>query len=382
MNCDSAQRQLLGLEVPSEPPADVEAHLADCVGCRDWLHRLAQFEKQVPLLPVPPTLAKTALLERLASATPQPRRLFFFPVAHRRAWPVVVGLAAASLLLAVAWAIRPGSTSPQAAKAVHTPDPLVHTLVQRDLKLAKARTAPERVTTLADLADDLHRESRALSRLAAPTELRSLAQLLQEVLRECTLTHVAALTADERRTVYEPRAGQLDQVGKDAERWTQEKIAASPRPDGAEGETVRRFQRNHVLIQTLVKEGLALAAEADPLKRADVCNGVTTCLTAEIDLAANDHEDGRVAELGRHLGVWLEDGVAFNLTIARGKIKAGSVLERDLFDVSDRSSQSTRPVEARLRLAADDTDREELRQALLAVARGRAVVDQAVRKGI
>jgi predicted anti-sigma-YlaC factor YlaD len=41
MNCDTAQRRLLGSERPDEPPAEVEAHLAACAACRTWQQRLA-----------------------------------------------------------------------------------------------------------------------------------------------------------------------------------------------------------------------------------------------------------------------------------------------------------------------------------------------------
>jgi len=40
MNCTILQRRLMSLENPRRPPPELQAHLTQCAGCRDWLRRL------------------------------------------------------------------------------------------------------------------------------------------------------------------------------------------------------------------------------------------------------------------------------------------------------------------------------------------------------
>src|ERR1700730_10031791 len=61
MNCSQCQRQLL--EEHSGP--DVDAHLAECLACRQWHKMLLQIENQVSLLPVPESTRKLQLQEEL-----------------------------------------------------------------------------------------------------------------------------------------------------------------------------------------------------------------------------------------------------------------------------------------------------------------------------
>src|SRR5262249_55784977 len=74
------------------------------------------------------------------------------------------------------------------------------------------------------------------------------------------------------------------------------------------------FQRNRVLLQTLVQGGLELAKQEDPVKRAGCCNDLAKQLANEIRLAAQSRDAYRAAELGDHLYALLHDGVAGNLS--------------------------------------------------------------------
>jgi hypothetical protein len=368
----------LQLDDPDLAPTTVRAHLADCMSCRDWLHRLVQLEKQVGHLPIPPARNKAVFLAGLVA--PVPKSLLRGP-ATRRTWSWVVAAAAACLVVGVtvwAWPKARVVDTTVAMTRAYVADPLVKSLVQRDLHLATARSPSERVTTLADVVEDLHREASALAQMAATTELKGLAQLLQQVIRECTGRHAAALSADERRRVLEPRSTQLDRAGQDAAVWVRANAAPAVPPPEEHVESLRRYQRNAVLIQTLVTQGLALALESNPLKRGDLCRGITECLAGELDLAALGNEPERAAELGQHLGAWLEGGVAVNLAVERKDVHAGSARERELFDVGARSAEATATVEERLRQS--ETKDDGIRVALLAVQKGRSRVEDAIRR--
>src|SRR5262249_51517560 len=100
--------------------------------------------------------------------------------------------------------------------------------------------------------------------------------------------------------------------------------AEGPLRQPSAADQTQRFQRNQALIVALVHGGLHLAAEEDPIQRANHCNVVVKLFAVEMRQAADTHEAGRFAELGQHLRALLEDGVAANLSRARGSIPEGS----------------------------------------------------------
>jgi hypothetical protein len=149
-----------------------------------------------------------------------------------------------------------------------------------------------------------------------------------------------------------------------------------PRPDTAA--RARLFQRNRDLIQTLVQGGLRLAAADDALQRAECCSRVAEHLATEMQQAALNHEEARIAELGVHLGALLETGVAANLSTARKQIPVGSTLERNLREVRDRTAQFVEPLEEQLLRVNDPDDRQGVRHTLRALQVGRTEVERAL----
>jgi hypothetical protein len=151
--------------------------------------------------------------------------------------------------------------------------------------------------------------------------------------------------------------------------------AESPpgRPPAAE--QAQRFQKNQGLIEALVHGGLHLAAKEEPLERARSCKIVVEQFAVEIGLAADNREGGRVKELGQHLRALLEDGVAINLTVARGNIPPGSAREKQLHEVRAGLEALTSPLQERLRLVKDNDD---VQQAFRDLAHGRDKVTRAI----
>src|SRR5205809_8121485 len=93
--------------------------------------------------------------------------------------------------------------------------------------------------------------------------------------------------------------------------------ADDPSPAPSDAERAQMFQRDRALIQVLVRGGLRLAAEEDPLGRADSCADLAEQLASEIRQAAESRQGDRAATLGDHLRALLNDGVDVNLSGAR-----------------------------------------------------------------
>jgi len=70
VNCTVCQRRLLSAEQPDKPAVEVKNHLGQCPSCRVWQRRLVQMERQISLLPVPPSTAKADLLRRIVGPSP------------------------------------------------------------------------------------------------------------------------------------------------------------------------------------------------------------------------------------------------------------------------------------------------------------------------
>ena len=113
-------------------------------------------------------------------------------------------------------------------------------------------------------------------------------------------------------------------------------------------ERAQMFQRDRALIQVLVRGGLRLAAEEDPLGRADSCADLAEQLASEIRQAAESRQGDRAAELGDHLRALLNDGVDVNLSGARNVIPPGSAEEKKLQTVSKRAMNLKRFLDDRL----------------------------------
>jgi hypothetical protein len=252
MNCNAVHSRLLGSEKPDRVPADVATHLKGCTACRKWQRRLVHLERNIALLPVAPApRGKAAFvgeflateLEPLASASVmppestsgttsvQPRKfeklaaafrstlqapratLNSFPAPARRRIAFV--LAASLLLLAFAFWATHGPHGPFVAKPQ---DPLLASMMERDLRLASAQTPGERVETLADLADDLQGSTRTLIGAGQPDDLRALAELYKKVVSEGIVVQAQKLLPEERVRLLEGIAKRLSDTADETDK--------------------------------------------------------------------------------------------------------------------------------------------------------------------
>ncbi len=190
MNCPTIQQLLLMSDQPAQPAVEVRAHLAECAACRSLQRRLLAVEQQIPLLPVPASTRRDSFLQqvRQGNVLPEPTvsaaELWltgYRPAKERGLLKLALSLAlAASLLLfALGWWLWPHHDG-----RTLTADPLVVRQLDRNQRLAQARTPWERVEVLADLARGLHREAQQLAGKSNPEELRVVARFYREVVRE------------------------------------------------------------------------------------------------------------------------------------------------------------------------------------------------------
>lgn len=209
MNCDAAQRRLLSGDRPDRLAEDVLRHLDGCPPCRLFGRRLAQAERQIRLLPVPPSSAKAAFVRRFRQSAPP-------VVLHRPVpWstpPKERGLRKLSLAVAIAavlavFAIGLGSL-PRHFEPPTRPAPAW--LVQARYQIYRATALPtprERVARLSALATDLRNQARAMTRAGRIEDLASITTLYSDLVDDDLLAHARALPAADRRDL-------LDQVAK------------------------------------------------------------------------------------------------------------------------------------------------------------------------
>lgn len=384
MKCHMFQRRLLGADSPDSPADDIQAHLDACASCREWQGWLIQMEKNVALLPVPRSNARADFVQRFllnsptddahasrtrdANGTPvsypllsthkdQGLQLLGFTQQSARVWRyAAIGMAASLLLFLLGWwSLEPPQTSPRSPAVVQPslpPDPLVASLMTRNLVLAKAKTAEERAEALAYMASDLRGVAGTLSPTSDMNELRKDLKQLHD-----------RITVSLSRMVKTPEApGPGDR----------------PASRLADKVRVQMLQRNKQVIQSLVDGGLKLAGEADPLKRADSCKDMVIILAGEIRQAAFGSDAARAVEMGQHLQNLLREGVADNLSTVRRNAPVGSVFEPELRRVGDWVAEVTQPLEEQLSLSTnlDDSHRQ---RAFQAVRVGRAEVEKALR---
>ena len=239
MNCHSIQNRILALPDPRQVPAALREHLNGCPGCTSWWQQAVRLERLLEQLPVPsaPADKKVVLLDDLAAAGPvirtipvverPPGRSIFETVRSVPGLTFVAALAAAVLIVVGGWmVIRPGPGTPPIVKE-RPRDPFLEKLVQRDLALAQAKTADQRLEVLAALADDLSTEITGLARIADPEELRDLSGLFQKVVNEGIVQQAAALpplvmTPTQKQALFERLTTKLGEAGQQADRAARE----------------------------------------------------------------------------------------------------------------------------------------------------------------
>ena len=98
------------------------------------------------------------------------------------------------------------------------------------------------------------------------------------------------------------------------------------------------FQRNRVMIQTLVDSSVEISAmSGDYLQRSRSYRKVIMKFENELTDAANGNDAGRIAEIGKHLNTVMRQGLAPSLQAAVRQVGADGTGQKDLREIRDRS---------------------------------------------
>ena len=237
MNCDAAQRRLLSVERPDRPADDLRRHLDACPSCRLFSRRLAQVERQIALLPVPPSTGKDAFVRRF-------RRCASPVVLHGPIpWPIPAkerGLRKLSLAVAIAAVLAVFAIGlwswPHHIEPPAPPDPiwLVRAHDQR-YDAMNMHTPRERVEKLYALTTDLRNQARAMTEGARIEDLASLTTLYSALVNEDLLPNARTLSAVEGQVLLKDVATSLGNAESEFSR-----LAAAP-ANAAAAESLQRL---------------------------------------------------------------------------------------------------------------------------------------------
>ncbi len=139
---------------------------------------------------------------------------------------------------------------------------------------------------------------------------------------------------------------------------------------------LRQFQRDLPLIETLVREGVKLAGEANPLARAETCGILTKKLVGELKQAAAQRDQQRADTLGTFLEALLVRGVANNLHEARSRLPEDAQPHADVERIREEVLRETEPLTGPV---GSGSEEQLLQPAAAAVSEGRAAVQKAAR---
>lgn len=227
MKCKHAQQRLLTNAEPARALGSLAAHLSDCLSCQELQRHLLFLESSSKMLPIPPSQNRDRFVQRFLTGPvcvdeEPPTIRFERRVVDKergmRKIALAFALSAALVLIAACvWAWQ--HENPGLKNLVKRPptDPLVASLLERDTRLAGARTPRERIESLADLAEDLHKGTRTLARDASPADLNALAERYREVVLKGIVAQAKSLPMSERTLVLEPIASRLTRTSSEAD---------------------------------------------------------------------------------------------------------------------------------------------------------------------
>jgi hypothetical protein len=253
MTCAAVRNRILALEDPREVPAKFREHLDGCADCLQWWHAAVRVEGLLERLPVPqPTQGKkAAVIEQLTAgdlvfpSTPLPRTATATKLDFRRLMPFA-GIAAAVAVVVGAWVLFRGP-KPQTPMVEVTKHPLLDSVVQRNVALAKAGTPAERLTALGGLADDIRGEARDLARVASPEDMKALAGWYEKLVRDGLVSQAEkmpplAMDPAAKASLLRDLAGRLADASKDSERLSKDAPPGAQEPLRRMAESARDGQ--------------------------------------------------------------------------------------------------------------------------------------------
>ncbi len=212
MKCSNLQRRLLAAERPDQLGAELRQHLADCASCRALYRRLVELERDLPLLPVPPSTRRTAFVAQFVQQTPvelpatpplvklHRRTTTIKERGHRK---LAFALALAACVVGVAFGLETWYLHNQRPSR---PDFVADHQARIDVLFKTSRDPGERVDAVLKVADDILADSRQ----GDAEKLAQLARFYRELVGERLQAEVNGLPVDgQRRAKLNDLAGRL-----------------------------------------------------------------------------------------------------------------------------------------------------------------------------
>jgi hypothetical protein len=343
VKCRVAQHWLLSCRCSEAIPQALRRHLGQCARCRKRYRKLVRLEAHFQTLL--PDTGLHAFLARLPELPP--RETIAVPMPARPARRSAVYWAASILLLIglaallFNFGVTPDDTPPKPPIAQMKPradDQLVARFVQRDLLLADTTAPKKQWQILSDMADDLRGEAIRLTDLKSPDDVPMVVGLYERVLQRGLVNRSKSLPDADRRDLMAALAQRLRTQDDDlqqrlrlapadwttlleplhkANRRTADVLGAGVAPAAFAADDAGAIpggsDYRRLLLSALVMNGIRLAEEIDPLKRADCCSDLADTLLQAIVTASVKGDQGNVSSLGKHLGEFVERGVSVNL---------------------------------------------------------------------
>jgi hypothetical protein len=295
MKCSAVRLWLLTAASAAEPPAAVQGHLGVCPVCARRRRRLVRLEEEVrePPPSLPPAVRQrlsAQLAARSSPAAPPRRRAGSLP------W-----IAALLLAFVLGWLLG-GNRTPTPSDGPRSDDAprnaltsgeelLLARILECDRRLARTERPAEQLLLLDDMAADLRQEAIRRARRGASEDVVLMADLHQRVVRRGVVGRALALPpTDGARLaeVCERLRSAEDEVNRSLAE-IEPSAAALLRPLGVAAHDARsRIDRRQSpgaepepepptadpggwrgMLIVLVLEGLQLAEEPDPQRRAD-----------------------------------------------------------------------------------------------------------------
>jgi hypothetical protein len=404
MKCSAAKTWLLGAKTTLDLPPAVLQHLHECLDCRLHHRRLLLLNQEVRGLLAPPEepAARARFWEKFDQLPPRPNVPLQPSPLHsirlKKIWYPVLGASAAALLvgLGVGLLLAPlNKTEPVESPSVTARAPqtdaedrqvVVHAL-EHDLRLARTTAADERFLALAGLATELDKEAHRLADQGRMEDLAQVAGLYDRVVRNGVVLRSRSLSEKQRPAVTAV-VQQFERMEREARRAADGalpalgdhlRILAVAARDGSQALTaedkllpppVAPSVPPRSLLGALVSNGLLLAEEDDPLRRAQYCTDLSDRLVARILQASATGDTDQASQMGKYLGQIMELGVVYNLENV-SPLELEGPRRQEWERIGERAAQATDALERNLD-QAPEAAKPVLEKALEAADQGRA----------
>lgn len=376
MKCDEAQIWLLSSRDDDSAPPPVQDHLDGCAACISMRQSLTQIDSQVRDLPLPRSnpVVRAQMWHRLPdrpeTASPiKPPPSGIRSPAWRRGW-----LAAAAVLLFALGCIvghsigvgRDGDRQTDVGIAsANDRKPVDVRILELVAAMSAATSEEDRIELLGDMAEELHSEVVILVERRELDQLPLLTGLYDTVVKDGLARAVAGLPEARRAAAVAPLLEQLRSAEEQMASLTDKALPAVAelvRPlQTSTQEAVELLRagkapvsrpaslpgQEQPLVAHLVHQGLRLATEQDPVRRADLSAELSPRVaTAVVHLSVQGApEQSANLELG--LAELMENGVVSNLERAKPPVdKPGR--EADLERMRKKAAQAMEVLEKNL----------------------------------